>query len=127
MQVSKLEGAELDYWVAVIEGKNAKIVKPGDVMNGITLPRDQPEACAVTISKYSEWLSIFSPSRSIVDVERLINTYAVDIMRIDDEEDKWAATVSGKNELVTGYGPTLMTAICRARVQSVYGDEVPDL
>lgn len=129
MKVAELEGADLDYWVALADGKVAEIVPQrvwGDGY-GITFVDGKP-ACRVG-------LDYFDPSTNWAQGGPIIEKHVIATWC---GSGKWFATPMGAvgydgcdyidvNDWGSLTGPTPLIAAMRCLVASKYGEEVPDV
>jgi hypothetical protein len=111
-KVSELEGPELDYWVATVEGMEPRIGANGE--------------CYTFDGKYS-------PSSNWSQGGRIIERELGSIIPYEDEksaEGIWKAGNICKCQLkgmgFVGEGKTILEAAMRAYVGDKFGDEVDD-
>ena len=121
VKVSELVGVQLDLAVALAIG--GKITRPQDAqicLNG------EHMLCGEKNKRHSRY--VYSPSTNWEQCGSLIEFFRAGLdwntCNIDEDYDDepWFACVSKTD--VTQYGPTPLIAICRAVVESKYGDEV---
>lgn len=108
MKVSELTGAQLDYWVAKVEG----FMRPR-IEGGVCVV-DQPDGLPMNPS--TDW----AHGGPIIERQKIMVTW---------NADHW---ISGANDAVDNpksriwSGRTALIAAMRAHVASKFGDEVPD-
>lgn len=108
MKVSELEGAELDYWVAVAEGKNATLKEL--LFNNF----DCSECGAgLGFTPSTDWLN----GGPIIERERIW---------LSDDNQEWIASCRPHIDDAIHSGPTPLIAAMRAYVASKFGDTVED-
>lgn len=130
MLVSKLTGAELDYWVAMAEGREAIIRRANLFGSGCHVV----ESKEAGVTRYVN----FDPSSKWMHGGPLIEKYRITL--------EWSPAVAGDDE---GYvasmpkrmipdgvaiwetygdieGDTPLIAACRCIVSAKYGDQVPE-
>lgn len=105
MKVSKLEGAELDYWVARASG----------------MPDHKPGTWT------DQWGCIYSPSTEWRHGGPLIEQFMISISWHGPCAPRsWSARTAntGRTEIVHSEGPTALIAAMRALVIGKFGEEV---
>jgi len=126
MKVSELTGPELDYWVAKANSHEGGVLKGG-----------------FYFYTWDDWLLFnkgskpYRPSEDWSQGGPLIEKYVHRIIKWDyppeieyDYSEFWEVGINYNAEndrcefVQTGH--TLLTAVCRCIVASVYGEEVPD-
>lgn len=137
MKVSELSGAELDYWVAKVEGYNAQLSKTCPVADyavyedsiscWIESPIDEDDP-----SEGNYW-ELYEPSWMWHTGGLLIEKYEIRISCADNKK-WWAERRIGKDgetqfctsfyRAVVEQGSTPLIAAMRCLVASKYGDEV---
>ncbi|CAB3972314.1 MULTISPECIES: phage protein NinX family protein [Burkholderia] len=119
MKVSELEGVQLDYWTARADGCAAKIMQPGERLNGVLL--DKPTCVALTHG-YTDWWQPFhvywGSAGPIIEREKISITIA-------DYGKAWGACMPKAGGMPLSIGPTPLIAAMRAFVASKLGEEVP--
>jgi hypothetical protein len=120
MKVSKLTGAELDYWVGKAEGLNVKIIGENCFESFDT--HMLPNAYTLTYSPTSLW----SQGGPIIHRER-IGTSGPGCMGGPDSEKYWSAHIdTGSFPCISATGRTPLIAAMRAYVAGKFGEEVDD-
>lgn len=124
MKVSELTGVQLDYWTARTGGRTAKIMRPGERLNGIVLVEP---TCVELTEGYSDWWQPFhvywGSAGPIIERKRI----SLDWCGI---EKCWIAGLVHA-ELPNGVNRTAfraetpIVAAMRAFVASKFGEEVP--
>ena len=121
MKVSELTGAQLDYWVARAEGKDAE-VRSYEMAHGIVYYCNVMSSRGGVVVGNSPFRpsTDWAPGGPIIERER-IELYAP--CEAGSFADEWTANYEwGRPE---GYrAPTPLTAAMRAYVASKFGDEV---
>jgi len=112
-KVSELEGAELDYWVAKAEGKNARISITGDCV----VPEDGTER-------------VYRPSGYWNHGGQIIESERIELQcgdAIGDGHTWFAhpAAIVDPNQ-PSQVGPTPLIAAMRCYVASKFGETVPE-
>lgn len=109
-QVEKLEGAELDYWVAKASG---------------FLPEPLPNGMIVVEIEGNK--TFFMPSTEWNQGGPIIEKERIELVPSFDGAGKftdWFACITDEH---CGRGPTLLIAAMRAYVSSVYGEAVEEI
>ena len=124
MKVSELQGAELDYWVAMAEGKDAEIRPTWSI-------RGQPTCIIFKGKREGDGHYPFFPSTDWSQGGPIIEKWGIQIApsRLGNgwEILSWAASFRNRGALAHNReGPTPLIAAMRAFVASKYGDEVGD-
>lgn len=107
LKTAELTGPALDYWVAKAEGMELW----GDAW-------DDANRC--TVCGVEDW----SPSTDWAQCGPLIEKYNLNISACVGGNE-WTAFSNGLYPIE--YGDTLLVAICRVVVRSVFGDEVDEV
>jgi hypothetical protein len=129
VKTSELEGVQLDYWTARADGREAKIMQPGERLGRMRAAMTEP-TCVVLAPDYTgHWKPFrvdWDSAGPIIERERI----AVMPLR----SDVWGASVFGDAYVfsidegesdVDATGPTPLVAAMRAYVASKFGEEVP--
>lgn len=106
-KVEDLEGAELDYWVAKVEGHDWY-----DNLNHFIGYRESTPTSGPTLG---HWYSV-----SWSQGGPLIEKYGIELRNDSPFDTSWNAMGDG----LYGAGPTPLIALCRAIVAGKYGEEV---
>lgn len=114
MRVTDLSGAELDYWVAKADGREARI-NHGETE--ILLPQSEHRGIG------NQWF-LFDPSVRWDKAGPIIEREKI-ALNIHADGTEWYAWFPMSKTLPRGYnGPTPLVAAMRAYVASKFGDEV---
>jgi hypothetical protein len=120
--IEKLEGAQLDYWVARVEGHNPQIEEDCVWLypEESTMPTDYESISTLP----GKTICVqFHPSREWHDGGPIIEREKIDIETIDESpEFMWSANIMGTDSF--SKGPTPLIAAMRAYVASHFGEEV---
>lgn len=129
MKTSELEGVQLDYWTARADGREAKIMQPGERLGRMRAAMTEP-TCVVLAPDYT---GLWKPFRvdwdsagPIIDREQgSIERYRR-MMGPDPCGEPYYCADMGTENRWRAYGPTHLIAAMRAFVGSRFGHEVPD-
>lgn len=114
MKVAKLEGAELDYWVAMALGYGAD----GIPVNGSRPNYRHPEL---------GWFSLWCPSADWVQAGPIIEQYLIICLWDGAEHFKWWASPQVNDDDILIHGETYLIAAMRCLVEMKFGEEVPNM
>lgn len=119
MKVLELEGAQLDYWVALAEGLEAMIAVSAE-----------PKAISICLTPQPYGRERYRPSTDWAKGGPIIEREGISLLQVGqgDSAAKWSANFEtwyeDRDDPWTG--PTPLIAAMRAFVASKYGEEVPD-
>lgn len=117
IKVAELIGAELDYWVAKACGLNATLM--ADI--GIVSIADEPQWYRQLANGCQNWAPSTDPAQGHTIIEREeIGIHPPGV----SPHGEWEAAVRQHPDMYQATGPTALIAAMRAKVASVYGDEV---
>lgn len=132
MRVSELEGALLDYWVAMAEDVGRK---DEDKLSP-ELWRENGKESSMCMVWYGggcsieggRWDQSYCPSSDWQDGGPIIERERVDLGAVDmmGEGARWCASMGAGIKRYRAFGPTPLVAAMRAYVGLQFGDEVPD-
>jgi Protein of unknown function (DUF2591) len=117
MKVAELSGPLLDLWVANALKIKAKMVMPGDTINGVVA---REMFCATLTPGYSDWYQPFFPSTSWFAGGPIMEQHRVTVAYDDQKETErgyWMANYGFPSE-------TMLVAAMRAIVAAEFGEEV---
>lgn len=118
LKVSELTGPLLDYWVAKAEGKADPAIYDG-------------QFCSL----YGSRFHVFAPSTDWVDGGPIIQRDCIELLYFGSygrAGQPWEAQIGCDTHYIDQHpgdamgGETALIAAMRAKVASVYGDEVPE-
>ena len=125
MKVSELEGEQLNYWTARADGREAKIMQPGERLGRLTLTE---APCVALTEAYTDWWQPFhvywGSAGPIIERER--------IELLSFRPGEWEAQMAPEDAHYIDQapgdamrGPTPLVAAMRAFIASKFGEEVP--
>lgn len=134
--VNELSGVLLDLWTARADGRNAKILNPGDIINSMPV---RETMCAALTEGYTDWWQPFhvywGSVGPIIEREGIqLSPPESPVHRYGGprsgwgESGQWSATIfrRGPHRRTVQFHPTdPLVAAMRAFVASKFGSEVP--
>jgi hypothetical protein len=119
MRVAELSGPLLDMWVANALKIKAKMVMPGDPINGV-IAREM--FCATLTAGHTDWYQPFHPSTSWFEGGPIMEDAPINFTR---KSERRGGGVFASYAATDGfYGETMLIAAMRAVVAATFGAEV---